>query len=78
MAEKFGKYDGKNPLEKLHDGEPYFFLRAQDRLAPDAVREYSSQLMRNGDYDGADECMKVAIRMLKWQGKNPATVKMQD
>ena len=38
MSEVVGKYTGKNPLEKLHDGEPYFFLRAQDRLAPDAVR----------------------------------------
>ena len=34
------KYDGIDPLAKLHPGEPFFFVRAQDRLATSALIAY--------------------------------------
>jgi len=73
-----GKYEGKNPLEKLHAGEPYFFLRSQDRCAPLAVSQYAATLRSCGDDKGAQECHAFAQRMREWQDKNPELVKMPD
>lgn len=73
-----GKYDGVNPLDKLHPGEPYFFLRAQDLIAPNAVLSYAHSLKTDGDAKGHDECTEVARRMLQWQRKFPDKVKMPD
>ena len=41
---KTPKYAGINPLERLHEGEPWFFIRGQDRLSVAAVIEYSHLL----------------------------------
>ena len=73
-----GKYAGKNPLEKLHGGEPYFFLRAQDKCAPAAVTHYANHLRTNGDVSGAEECHAFAKRMREWQAAHPELVKMPD
>jgi len=72
------KYENTNPLSKLHDGEPYFFLRAQDKIAPKAVRKYAKLLWMNGDQTGHDECRAFAERMEVWQKENPDKVKMPD
>ena len=72
------KYENTNPLEKLHPGEPYFFLRAQDALAPKAVAEYAEILKDNGDEEGFRECLAFAAGMAAWQDANPDKVKMPD
>jgi hypothetical protein len=86
------KYKGKNPLEKLHDGEPYFFIRAQDLFSPAAVEHYATLLKnysdaarRNG-FDGkADELLKQSLGVLKiveifmnWQQDHGELVKLPD
>ncbi|MEM7789782.1 MAG: hypothetical protein AAF546_00140 [Verrucomicrobiota bacterium] len=72
------KYENTNPLSNLHNGEPYFFLRAQDKLAPSAVRDYAHHLAENGDIEGARECASFADRMANWQRANPDKVKIPD
>lgn len=72
-----GKYENTNPLEKLHDGEPYFFLRAQDIHAPYAVRQYA-EAVGVLDPKGKAECLAFADRMEKWQDANRDKVKQPD
>lgn len=92
MGKSDFKYHEKNPLEKLHEGEPFFFLRAQDRLAPDAVRAYADLLKREsdkasaeGDQVRADGLLKQSLGVLRaarafmeWQVDNPSMVKLPD
>ena len=35
------EYKSTNPIKKLHPGEPWFFLRAQDKLSVEAVKHYA-------------------------------------
>jgi hypothetical protein len=86
------KYQGKNPLEKLREGEPYFFLRAQDKLSPDAIRAYAEALRKacgeawgRGEQEKGNELMKQALGVLKvvevfmdWQDANEQFVKLPD
>lgn len=83
------KYDNVNPIEKLHEGEIYFFLRAQDKLAPKAVQAYAHELIKASDmeedphrrndlYKQAIECMSMAARMLDWQLDHKDLVKLPD
>ena len=89
---KTPKYANENPLDRLNHGEPYFFIRAQDRLSVQAVIEYS-QLLRyesvtahaNEDYDlsdslnkQADEVLEFAQKFKDWQKENPEKVKFPD
>lgn len=85
------KYQGKNPLEKLHPGEPYFFIRAQDSLSSESVQHYASLLKRESDKayrldDDAKgaELLKQSLGVLRvaeifqdWQVGN-ALVKLPD
>jgi hypothetical protein len=64
-----GKYENTNPLEKLHAGEPYFFLRAQDMHSTYAVRQYA-EAVGVLDPKGKAECLAFADRMEKWQDEN--------
>lgn len=73
-----GKYQGTNPLEKLHPGEPYFFLRAQDQLAPETVRKYAQMLRIAKLYKSSAECMRIANQMVTWQDQNPSLTKLPD
>ena len=91
MAGKM-KYAGINPLERLHKCEPYFFIRAQDRLSTAAVIEYSHLLRHEsvnaslrGDNDLSDSLNKQADEVLAyaqdfkdWQEKNSDLVKYPD
>jgi hypothetical protein len=86
------KYQGKNPLEKLHEGEPYFFIRAQDALSSESVQHYASLLKRESDkayQSGEDakgaELLKQSIGVLRvgsmfqdWQSDHPELVKLPD
>jgi hypothetical protein len=86
------KYDGINPLERLNPGEPWFFVRGQDRLSVDAVIEYSHLLRREAnkasmrnEYDLSDSLSKQAAEVLEfaqdfadWQHENNDLVKYPD
>ncbi len=86
------KYEGINPLERLHPNEPWFFIRAQDKLSVDAVIEYSHLLRRESnramlrnDYDLSDSLNKQAEEVLAfaqtfvdWQQNNSDLVKLPD
>ena len=72
------KYLNQNPLEKLHPGEPYFFIRAQDGLAYVAVMNYSCQLKAAGDVVGSREVRAIADAIEDWQKANPDKVKLPD
>jgi hypothetical protein len=63
---------------KLGDDEPFFFLRAQDRLAPAIVHAYGEALARKGLRDQAVQTMAFAASMEVWQRDNPDKVKLPD
>ena len=86
------KYEGINPLERLHPGEPYFFIRAQDKLSVDAVIAYSKLLQiesNSAAHRGEDELaislsksaidvIQFAHQFFDWQQANPEKVKLPD
>lgn len=88
------KYEGVD-LEKaglkLHDGEPWFLIRGQDVLAPEAVESYIELLRREGetrsayaaDKSGtlkrsAEELEGFVEQIRHWQSKNRDKVKLPD
>ena len=89
---KTPKYQGINPLERLHPNEPWFFVRGQDRLSVAAVIEYSHLLRHEsvnaslrGDHDlsdslskQADEVLEFSQRFKDWQRNNSDLVKYPD
>jgi hypothetical protein len=86
------KYQGKNPLEKLRENEPYFFIRAQDKLSTAAVVFYADLLKKEseraycaGDERLSNDLLKQALGVLKvvgvfasWQSDHPGFVKLPD
>lgn len=74
----YGKYPDGPPMTKLGDDEPWFFLRAQDELAPMVVDDYASRLDRRGDAKGAAEVRRIVQAMYEWQIANPHRVKHPD
>ena len=89
---KIPKYKDENPLERLNPGEPYFFIRAKDRLSVDAVIEYSHLLRREAnkasarnEFDLSDslnqqakEVLEFAQNFVDWQHENSDLVKYPD
>jgi len=89
---KTPKYAGINPLERLHEGEPYFFIRAQDKLSISAVLGYSELLQREADkaYQSGDirqweslsdqsaQVANYSRQFLEWQRAHPEFVKLPD
>lgn len=53
---------------KIGKDEPVFILRAQDRLAPDAIRMYAALRRARGDEDEARACEMVATQFDIWTG----------
>jgi len=79
------KYGDIDPRTKLHEDEPYFFLRAQDVMAPAAVDAYAGLLEvagRTGAMPGglreAERVRAYAARMRGWQAMNSDKVKLPD
>ncbi len=86
------KYDGINPLERLHPDEPWFFVRGQDRLSVEAVRAYSVILQYESDkafvrgekelgeslLAQSGEVSLFAHKFLDWQEANEDLVKYPD
>jgi hypothetical protein len=89
---KTPKYAGQNPLDRLHEGEPFFFIRAQDKLSVAAVIEYSHLLRyesiiasSNEHYalsdslnKQADEVLEFAQKFKEWQESNSDLLKYPD
>jgi len=59
------KYRGQNPIERLHEGEPYFFIRGQDSLSSEAVATYADLLKRESDKALAKGQHELSSLMLK-------------
>ena len=63
------KYSDVNPFSKLHPGEPWFFLRAQDQLSVAAVKQYAVLLQNvadqvsEGDNLSEEEAMKLSLSL---------------
>lgn len=86
------KYRDKDPRAGLLPDEPYFFLRARDRLSIDAVEAYKDALKQRSDelfaaqkYDEAAEVFKqargiqvVLSKWLDWQDDNKQHMKFPD
>lgn len=66
------KYSGTNPLERLHPGEPFFLIRAQDVYSPAAIQAYAAISQRH------HEIHPVVTEFLEWQKANPDKVKKPD
>jgi hypothetical protein len=57
-------------IERLTDGEPYFVLRAQDRLAPELVEAWAIEAELNGCAPAkVKDAREIAKAMRNWSGK---------
>ena len=86
------KYANKNPFEKLHPDEPWFFIRAQDALSPESIQHYAALLKRESDkaYTAEQDekgaellkqslgVMRVAHSFIDWQADHPELTKLPD
>jgi hypothetical protein len=61
-----GKY-GKINIQKIKEDEPVFILRAQDKLAQDAIEMYKI-LANSHDSKLAGKLDKEIARFRKWSG----------
>jgi hypothetical protein len=62
-------------LAKVKPGEPFFTLRAQDLLAPWAVRQWAARAQENGTpQEKIDAALALAAEMEEWARKNSAKV----
>lgn len=58
--------------------EPRFVIRAQDRLAPDAIAAYSRACKAHGLTAQAEQVDLALEEVLAWQLQNPGAVKDPD
>lgn len=66
------KYADTNPLEKLHPGEPFFFIRARDIFSPAVIQAYAAISHQHR------ELHPVLDEFVAWQNANPSLVKEPD
>ena len=85
-------YAKVNPVKELHPNEPFFFIRAQDKLSVDAVIAYGRLLQREANKaalaadndlhktlcEQSAEVMVYANKFMDWQEENPDKVKFPD
>jgi hypothetical protein len=90
--DKTPKYADVNPLSKLNPGEPWFFIRAQDKLSPAAVISYSQLLKKEANkalirkefdladslFEQSDDVLAFATKFMDWQEENQDLVKFPD
>lgn len=69
---------GEQEQELLHPGEPYFLLRAQDRLAPPCILSYEAMLMAHDLEAMAADVRRKFVLFTDWQQANPGLVKDPD
>lgn len=62
------KKEGVTSFEKADDDEPVFVLRAQDKLAPEIVREWAYRAQCEGaPIAKCDDARRIADAMEQWQ-----------
>ncbi len=63
--------EGVTSLEKVREDEPVFVLRAQDKLAPEIVREWAYRAHVSGaPIEKVREARRIADEMEEWQVAN--------
>jgi glutaredoxin len=62
----------------LHDGEPFFLLRAQDKLSLSTVLMYQGLLRTRTDGQLDTDLEQLITRIQEWQEANPSLVKLPD
>jgi hypothetical protein len=86
------RYEQVTQFMNLHPQEPWFYLRAQDKLSVEIVMEYSRLLEREswkargeGDEvlarslsDQSTQVAQAAHKFMDWQEENPDKVKLPD
>jgi len=86
------RYEQATQFMNLHPEEPWFYLRAQDKLSVEIVMEYSRLLEREswkarglGDEilarslsDQSTQVAQSAHKFMDWQEENPDKVKLPD
>lgn len=61
------KREGEQSYNKADLDEPIFCLRAQDRAAPGAVRDWAERARRMGaSHEKCQAAMETAVAMEKW------------
>ena len=63
---------------ELKPGEPWFLLRGQDVLTPNAMRQYAFRVERLGKPEMAADIRLHADAVQEWQAANPQYVKEPD
>ena len=76
--DKYAHIDLKAAGVNLKDGEPWFLLRGQDVLTPNAMRQYAFRLDREGKEDMAADVRLHADAVQEWQAAHPEWVKLPD
>lgn len=72
------KYDNIDPRSKLHDGEPFFFIRAQDALSTKLLVAYMALCRDQGLMDNVISLENVYEEFVAWQQLNLDKVKLPD
>jgi len=73
------KYGNARRLEsKLLPGEPWFALRAKDKLSVDVVMHYADLCETAGLFDHAKNVRLAAMQMINWRSDNQDKVKWPD
>lgn len=63
--------------EYMLDGEPVFIIRAQDKLAVEAVKQYIELSQREGGKN-LGRCAEHLNRMAEWRSAHPYRIKLPD
>ena len=66
-------YEAAARALSVHDDEPTFLLRAQDRVAPATVRDWAHRARNLGaSNEKVSGAMDIALEMERWQNRNGA------
>jgi hypothetical protein len=69
---------GQRISEILNDDEPFFLIRAQDRLAPAVILMYAVAARNQGLDHLSQQVGAVAVEFAAWQAEHPDLVKDPD
>jgi hypothetical protein len=64
--------------QRLHEGEPFFLVRAQDQLSIIVLMHYAAALHRLGLDQQFREVMALGVAFSEWQGVHGDLVKVPD
>ena len=69
---------GFSIIEKLHDKEPFFIIRAQDRHSLAILRTYASLVSSSRNHVLEKEINQIGDEFSEWQENNKHLVKDPD